>query len=291
MAEFPENLVFTACTGRCGQNSLVAYLNPFGADCLAEVEPPDLLYRQHWPLGNWLRHVQRRWLVTHEDLGRGKALEWHDRDEQEPLQRLAAKRLRRIRCLCRRAGATTYLEASKFFIRSYCDALFQARPDMGVLLLRRDPLMNARSFANRGKDFTLDGVMPHFCKACLPMDINRLSRFQLYLWQWVEIELRYQRFLESHNVRRHYEFNTEDLNDPARVEELFRFFAIGLKKPVQPLAPRNSNVSQGRQGTAVLSRDLVEFDHFVEMIPLHILNNIPSLTEYRQAYEGREAEQ
>ena len=288
MNDFPENLIFTACTGRCGQNSLVAYLNTFGVDCLAEAEPPDLIYPQRWPLGNWLRHVQRRWIVTHEDLGRGKALAWHDNDECEPLRRLAAKRLRRVRRLCSNARATTYLEASKFFIRSYCDALFDARPDMGVLLLRRDPLMNARSFANRGKDFTLDGVMPHFRKACLPLDIGSLSLFQLYLWQWVEIELRYLSFLDRHGVRRHYECSTEDLNDPVRVEQLFRFFGIGLKKMVEPLAPRNSNVAQGRQGTLVSRRDLDEFDDFVDMIPFRLLNMIPSLIAYRQAYEGRE---
>lgn len=286
MDEFPENVIFTACTGRCGQFSLVAYLNEFGVDCIAEAEPPDLLYPRDWPLSNWFRYVQRRWIVTNEDLGRGKALGWYDNDDYLPLRRLAQKRVNRIQRLCRKKQATTYLEASKFFIRSYCDAAFDLVPEMGILLLRRDPLKNARSFTNRNKDFVLDGVMPYFRKACLPMDVNRLSRFQLYLWQWVEIELRYQRFLETHDIRRYCEFETEDLNDPERVETLFRFFSIGLKKPLRLLAPQNTNVSVGRCKTLVSSDDLVEFDRFMDMVPFSVLDRIPHLARYRLTYEN-----
>lgn len=283
-SQLPENLVFTACTGRCGQFSLVDYINEFSASCLAEAEPPDLIYPRHWPLSNWVRGIQRRWIVTDEDLGRGKALGWHDNDHSEPMRRLAERRLRRISRKCTRRGADSYFEASKFFIRSYCDAVFEQRPDLGVLLLRRDPISNARSFCNRRKDYRLDGLMPDFRKACLPMDTNSLSKFQLYLWQWVEIELRYQRFLDDHAISRHYEFDTDDLNNPIRIEALLDHFSIRLKKSVHSLEPRNTNVSKGQPETAVSMGDLEAFDNFVDRIPASVVDKLPHLPEYRHKY-------
>ena len=280
----PENLIFTACTGRCGQFSLVEYLNVFGKACFAEAEPPDLIYPNHWPLGNWLRHVQRRWIVTDEDLGRGKALVWHDEDRREPLAKLARQRIKRLLRLCRRAKARTYVEVSKFFIRSYCDAVAELRPDIGMILLRRDPLANAKSFSNRGKNFRLDGVMPDFRKACLPMNAGVLSPFQLYLWQWAEIELRFQRFIDVNRIGRHYVLHTEDLNSPQRLKELFDYFSIDCIEPIVRLDPRNTNESKGRERTTVTSADLDEFDRFYDMLPADARHRLPALGSYRESY-------
>jgi hypothetical protein len=284
MARHPENLIFTACTGRCGQFSLVEYLNVYGDACLAEAEPPDLIYPNHWPLGNWMRHVQRRWIVTNEDLGRGKALHWYDEDRKQPLLDLARKRVKRISRLCSRVDATTYIEASKFFIRSYCDAIAEVRPDIGLILLRRDPLANARSFCNRGKSFRLDGVMPDFRKACLPMDASSLSQYQLYLWQWAEIELRFQRFVESKRIQRYYVLPTEDLNSPQRLATLFDFFSISTKAPIVKLEPKNTNEGGGRERTKVSQTDLDEFDQFFERLPNEIRSRLPTLANYRESY-------
>lgn len=289
MARQPENLIFTACTGRCGQFSLVEYLNVFGEACIAEAEPPDLIYPNHWPFGNWIRHVQRRWIVTNEDLGRGKALRWYDEDRKPPLLDLARKRVKRITRLCRRAEASTYVEASKFFIRSYCDSIAEIRPDIGLILLRRDPLANARSFSNRGKNFRLDGVMPDFRKACLPMDAGSLSQFQLYLWQWAEIELRCQRFVESQRIQRYYVMPTEDLNSPQRMAALFEFFSIGTKAPIVRLEPKNTNEGGGRERTRVSQSDLDEFDQFFERLPNEVRSRLPALTDYRESYRKPDA--
>jgi hypothetical protein len=280
----PENLIFTACTGRCGQFSLVEYLNVFGEACLAEAEPPSLIYPNHWPLGNWLRHVQRRWIVTDEDLGRGDTLAWFDEDRREPLARLASRRIKRLSRLSRRAQARTYVEVSKFFIRSYCDAVADLRPDIGMILLRRDPLVNAKSFSNRGKNFRLDGVMPDFRKACLPMDSRVFSPFQLYLWHWAEIELRFQRFIEVKQIGRHYVMRTEDLNSPQRIKELFDYFSIDRIEPIVRLEPRNTNESKGREGTVVSSADLDEFDRFYDMLPADVRHLLPALVGYRESY-------
>ncbi len=275
-----EQMIFTACTGRCGQNSLGKYFNRFGKSCFAEMEPPDLIYKNHWPLGDWMRLIQRRWIVTHEDLGRGKALLWHDHDNHEKMKALANRRLKRAERVCKKNNSAVYIELSKFFIRSYCDHTFKLYPSMGVILLRRNPLMNARSFTNRNKNFALDGVMPDFKKVCFPIDINTVSKFQLYLWQWVEIELRYQRFVNQTGIQKHTVFKTEDLNEVEKVRALFQLFDIEEKEPIQPLKPVNTNVSQGKGPTQISAADVKEFYQFLEMIPPDIFNKVKYIETY-----------
>ncbi len=270
------NLIFTACTGRCGQNSLAEYFNRFGKNCFAEVEPPDLIYKQEWIFGNLVRIIQRKWIVTHEDLGRGKALLWYDNDKNERLEKLAKKRLKRIlkfRC-------EHYIELSKFFIRSYCDAIYNLRKDIGVIKLYRNPLKNAPSFVNRNKKFSLDGVMPFFKKTCFKTDMEKLTKYQLYLWQWVEIDLRYQRFIEENNIEKHYEIKTEDLNEPTEVDQLFNYFDIELKTDIKPISPKNTNVSQGKPETVVRSQDIDEFYRFLEMMPADIMKKVSHIKDY-----------
>ncbi|MBF0187275.1 MAG: hypothetical protein HQL50_05050 [Magnetococcales bacterium] len=274
--------LYTACTGRCGQSSLAAYINTFGKRCFAEVEPPELVYKSHWPLGNWIGLIQRKWILTHELLGRGKALTWYDEDKDALLDRLAQRRHRRVQRLLKSHDADYYIELSKFFIRSYCDATHRIVPDMGALLLYRNPLKNARSFVNRKKNFSLDGVMPFFKKACFPIDIDRLSKYQLYLWQWVEIDLRYQRFVEENRIERHSRFRTEDLNDIAQVSDLFDQLGIERTGEITPLQPRNTNLSQGRKATAVLPEDHDAFLQFLEMIPSDIMGRIPHILDYQK---------
>jgi len=270
------NLIFVACTGRCGASNLTDYFNIYGKNCYAELEPPNLIYKNKWPLGNIARNIQRKWIVTHEELGRGKALLWYDNDENEKLEKLARKRLKKINKLkCKH-----YVELSKFFIRSYCDAIYRLQNDIGVLMLYRNPLRNARSFVNRNKNFSLDGVMPFFKKACFKIDINKLTKYQLYLWQWVEIDLRFQRYIKNNNIENHYRLKTEDLDDPTNIEKLFELFGITFDSPIRLVKPKNTNVAQGRSPTVVSSNDIEEFYQFLEMIPEGIMRKVKHIKEY-----------
>ena len=56
---------------------------------------------------------------------------------------------------------------------------------------------NAKSFVNRHKDFRLDNLLPHEKNVILQMDGKHFSPYQLYLWQWCELELRALQFLSS----------------------------------------------------------------------------------------------
>ena len=58
----------------------------------------------------------------------------------------------RVGRLCRKQKCQTYFEISKFFIRTYFEATHEIKPDIGILILKRDPMNNAR-YVNRNKDF------------------------------------------------------------------------------------------------------------------------------------------
>ena len=119
MHQFPLNYIYTACTGRCGQHSLGDFIDRYALNTLVEVEPPQLLYPNNAPFGNYLRDFQRKWIFTDEMLGRGKALQWYRDGDRDSLTRLSRARLNRVGRLCRKQKSQTYFEISKFFIRTY----------------------------------------------------------------------------------------------------------------------------------------------------------------------------
>ena len=138
--QFPENYIYTACTGRCGQHSLGDFINRHALKTLVEVEPPRLLYPNNGPFGNHLRNFQRKWIFTHEMLGRGKALQWYRDGDRDSLMELSRARLSRVGRLCRKQKSQTYFEISKFFIRTYYKATHEIKPNIGILILKRDPI-------------------------------------------------------------------------------------------------------------------------------------------------------
>ena len=43
-------------------NIMSICLNKKNKDCFAEGEPPDLTYKERWPLGSMARKIQRKWI-------------------------------------------------------------------------------------------------------------------------------------------------------------------------------------------------------------------------------------
>lgn len=273
------DLIFTSGTGRSGQHSLTKIFNDYGIGCFAEVDPPDLYYRASGILGVIANRIQRKWIVTHEMLGRGKALEWYENNDDEKLNNIALKKINRIKRLQKRHKFETYIEISKFFMRTQCDHIFQNTPNFSLLKLTRDPLLNARSYTNRKKNFYLDNVPPHYNKNCLKMDGSRLTIFQLYLWSWVEIELRYYRFLDKYNVKKVFELRTDELNNNEKIIEMFKYFDISYRE-IKEKVKVNTNVQQGLKETVVQKDDVKEYEEFVKMIPSEIFNRVKYLTDY-----------
>ena len=153
-------LIFTVTAGRSGQASLTELLNLHVPDCLAMFEEPQV--RPHLPraLGDLERRFRRRFVETHELLGRGRVLAAFDAGDEVALDGFATQRLRWIDCQAGRRGARIYVDVSKYFARGLHRALLRARPDAGLIRLVRDPLLNMRSFLNRDKNFDLDNNDP-----------------------------------------------------------------------------------------------------------------------------------
>ena len=272
-------LIFTAVVGRSGQSSLNNIFNNYGEGCFAEIEPPHLIIKRKGLIGDILGIIQRKWIVTHELLGRGKALEWYENQEHEKLDKVAQKKLNRIKKLQRKHKFQTYIEISKYFMRAQYEYIYKNTPDMSLIKLTRDPLLNARSFIKRNKNFYLDNPPPHFKRNCLCMDTKRLTKFQLYLWSWFEIELRYYKFLDRCNIKKVFELKTEDLNNKGKIEEMFDYFDLKYKE-ICLLPPGNTNVQQGFSETIVNEEDVKEYKRFIEMVPNEFLDKIQYLKDY-----------
>jgi hypothetical protein len=277
----PLQLIFTAVSGRSGQASLVRLINAFARDCYAELEPPDLIVRRRGRLGSWLETLQRRYITTHEMLGRGQALRWYDDSLEDRLDHLVRKRMRRIFRLQRSKGFRTYFEVSKFFMRTLHEATLRQAPNLSLLKLTRDPIRNARSFANRTTNFLRDNPLPNAKRVCLRMDPAALSPFQLYLWSWCEMELRTERFVCKHGLRC-FALRTEEIDVPERVAAMCEFFGIA-HGPIQSIGRVNTNAERGLPDTRVQPQDLVEFDSFLDKIPSVLRDEIQYLRDYRPA--------
>ena len=288
MYQFPENYIYTACTGRCGQHSLGDFINRFALNTLAEVEPPQLLYPNNAPFGNYLRNFQRKWIFTDEMLGRGKALQWYRDGDRDSLARLSRLRLDRVERLCTKQKTQTYFEISKFFIRTYFEATQEIKPEIGILLLKRDPMNNAKSFFNRHKDFRLDNQLPHEKNVILQMEGKNLSLYQLYLWQWCEIELRSMRFIKSRKISRYYELYNSDLNDPVQIFNMLDFFAVEHQSRDVMCSPRpvNTNKDNGFDPTVLTTEDFIDFEIFLDMLPIKFRDELSSLDYWYRKYKA-----
>jgi hypothetical protein len=287
----PVQLIFTAALGRTGTHNLALAFQRYGIECVAEHEPPQLLLQQ---LGRhpffrergWLaersrlaqlgRGLQRRFVVTEELLGRGRALEWLDAGEHERIRALARRRLRRIERF-RRAGAKHYVETGQFFLRTFCYALHELVPEMGVIKLTRDPLEAARSLANRGKNPFNNSLPPDRPSNLFRIaDWRALSPFQLYVHLWLETELRWLAFRERAGLRRVFEIATPELASAERLAALFGYFGVA-HRPFEGLAPSNVN----REPTRVSAQDVNEFHAVLDLLPDASRERIAWLRDYR----------
>lgn len=286
-------VIFTVTIGRSGSSFLASAFSRFGKDCMAEHEPPNLLFhrlhqyrffnqlgwfspdRQYTKLG---REWQRRTIATHEQMGRGRALEWFDQGEHDKIAELIAKRTARIRGFERR-GYRHYVEASQYFIQSFAEATAQVMPDFGLIKLTRDPLECARSLANREKDIFANKLPPDRPSNLFRIgDWQGFSRFQLYCWHWIECEARFFDLVARHNISRTFEIWTHELQDPDKLAEMFDCFGIA-HRPFDDLAPVNTN----RKPTKVSDDDIREFAEVVALVPDDLADRIPTLAAYRQS--------
>lgn len=270
-----DRYIFTVTAGRSGQSSLTHLLNTHVEDCYAAFEEPAPNLHFKGALGDIERLFRRRFVETHELLGRGKVLSAYDRGDKAYLDRVASKRLR----LMDKKGARIHVDVSKYFARGLHRAFARACPDLGLILLVRDPILNMRSFLNRKKTFTLDNNLPDAQSNILRMSFEDFEKGELYLWAWCEMYLRYLALINEFDIHTAIIVRTEDLNDAQRMNE--HFDALGLRhEPVSPVKPRNTNAEQGKGDTSVMNEDVKTFMKFRNRLPDFALEQITYLNTY-----------
>lgn len=184
----------------------------------------------------------------------------------------------------RRDPAKIYVETSHAFLKSFSNIAPEYFPEMKLMHLIRDPLAVARSEANRemliqrwrlpfrhyrGGDgnkyfrWALTGLEPIYAD----FDPARLTLFQRYVIQWIEIENRAMAFLSE--FRLHASCLTlhtpQDLNDPNFPARLLRFLNVSQAGDTirgGGLQNRNPGVR-----TVVTDAERREFRAIAESIP------------------------
>src|SRR3546814_8930896 len=109
--------------------------------------------------------------------------------------------------------------SSDLFIHGLHLPFVRALPDLGIVLLVRDPILNLRSYLNRQKDFWLDNNRPDSVANQLRLESDKLSPGELYLWVWCETYLRFEDLVERFALSPAVKIRTEDLNDADRISQ------------------------------------------------------------------------
>jgi len=271
----PTQYIFTVTAGRSGQNSLAALLNAHVPGCHAAFEEPQAKVRYKGAIGDVGRRIRRRFFETHELLGRGRVLTAFQNGDEPYLDRIVAKRLQMVE----RLGVSIYVDVSKYFARGLHNAFARAVKDFGLIRLVRDPILNMRSFLNRGKDFYLDNSAPDAPRNLLRLDPRTMEKGELYLWAWSEMYLRFDRLVDEFEVARAVEIRTEDLNDGTIMARQFR--SLGLDpSEIQALPPQNTNRDQGRGDTIVTQTDIETMERFLNRLPPGARDKIPYFNGY-----------
>lgn len=191
-------------------------------------------------------------------------------------------------------SGSSYFESSHAFLKSAYVAALDYFPGLRLVHLVRDPLKVAASEAYReqwrrrlhapfhfykGEDqkrhfaWALTGNEPIFRHFAA----EKLSLFQWYLLQWIEIENRAMAFLCEHQLHdRCFTLHSPpDLNDPAKIREMFHFLGIETKHPGIVFGGRK-NKSIGYSASRAQHED--EFQFILARLPancLEIFNHKP----------------
>ena len=208
----------------------------------------------------------------------------------------AVRRLvERKAAIVRRCPREVYVETSHALLKSYFDLAAEFFPDLRLVHLVRSVAKVAKSEANReallhrwrlplrnyrGGDarpyfrWSLTGKEPIF----QTLDAARLSRFQWYVVQWIEIENRARQFLDRYDKQAECFtlHGPDDLNQPQRLGELFDFLGLARRQREIVVAGRRNETPGMR--TLITPGDYEELEQVLEMIPqeyLQIFYHLP----------------
>lgn len=271
--------IFTVSTGRSGQASLSGIFERFVPDCLTLFEQPQVNPVLPRPFHDLERRFRRRFIETHELLGRGKVLTAFERGDEKALEQMAQNRVDWMLRQATRHRTPLVVDISKHFVHGLHRHTLRIIGAATIIRLIRDPIQNMRSYLNRSKNFYLDNNSPGSRFNQLTLDPDNLSERELYLWAWCETYLRGEALVEEFNISRVVEIRTEDMND---VDAMTRHFnTLNLEhKPIEVIAPKNTNIESGFRETEISEDDVNTFERFMSRIPSRTLDRLTYLIGY-----------
>jgi hypothetical protein len=233
--------VFTLSSGRSGTHYLASVIQANATDCFCVHEP---------------------WFYNPGMFG--KPIHAYAVGNDAPIRRLLERKQKYIA----RKSPKTYVETSHAFLKSYWHLAPEYFPDLRLIHVVRDPMKVACSEVQRfllgerahvpfltnyrAQDgrwyplWALTGLEPIYHS----FDFQALTLFQRYLIQWIEIENRAMQCLDRFQMHNHCFFlhSTQDLNDPAKLQELFGFLGLKQRRAelVLPKSYRARNINLGQ---------------------------------------------
>jgi len=272
--------IFTVTTGRSGQETLANILNSSMENVYASFEAPNINTIFKGGLSNIEHKVRRKYIETHELLGRGKILKAYDNKDISFINDITSKRIKTINKRLVSENKSIYIDVSKYFARGLHVGFCNMLPQISIINLVRDPLTNMKSFINRQKNFILDNNLPDVSSNILQLDSSSMRKEELYLWVWCEIYLRFQYLKKKKCVNSYTEILTERLNDPDYLTESLRLIDLQYNPDSHTKQNFNTNTSKGYTATSVSSEDIDVFYRFMERVPSNLIKKIPYLVNY-----------
>jgi hypothetical protein len=272
--------IFTVTAGRSGQNTLTSLVESYVTSSHVACEDPKIHYMFKGFLSDIERRFRRKFIETHEMLGRGKVLTSFMKGDVNYIEAIAGKRVDIINRNMIDKNNNIYIDISKFFARGLHMGFQRILPKISLIHLVRDPIMNMHSFLNRNKNFFLDNGLPSSSKNLLILDHKNMEKSDLYLWAWCEMALRYEKMKEWECVDKYVEIHTSKLNDPAYISKCFDSLDLPHKKVQENSIRLNTNIESGYKKTRVTKSDIDRFEKFIDRVPVDVLDKISYLQSY-----------
>ena len=256
-----KNYIFTVTNGRSGQATLHKYLKLYSLECLSAFEEPNIALILPTIFSNIEKKIRRKYFETHELLGRGKVLKAYQEKNLNYLKKIAKLRIAKIEKDSQNTSISNYFDVSKFYVRGLYEGFNLILENYKLVYLVRDPLLNMKSYINRGKNFFLDNSSPSSSNNLLIIK-DSLIKEELYLWSWCETFLRYNKMSKNRKVYKTLIIQTSDLDKADKVKKAFDYLEIKYK-PFTKLEKVNTNKQAGNSSTEVNKKDIQILKGFI----------------------------
>ena len=272
--------IFTVTTGRSGQNTLANLIESHAKHSYVAFEEPQINYVFKGKISNIERNFRRKFIETHELLGRGKVLTAFVGEDVEYIESIAKRRVSIIDKRMKKKGDQVYIDVSKYFARGLHVGFQKILPTFSLIHLVRDPILNMRSFLNRNKNFYLDNNSPSADSNLLKLDFQQMEMSYLYLWAWCEMALRYESMKNRGYIDKYTEIHTDKLNNYTYINQCLDELDIKHTIVKENNIQLNTNIGSGYKNTQIGKIDIEKFEQFIEKVPSSILDKIPYLQTY-----------